>query len=88
MDLSHPLSPYPLMQPSGAAAGRKTSERASGSRFSLKECEQYAASLKRIKSAEALRRSPSGARARTDDAIAEFQANGGHSGSPMKKAAR
>ena len=85
------LSPTPLPAeeggtnpPEGTKSARKTSERASGSRFSLKECEKYAASLKNIKSVKAFAKSiwRSGD---ADDEIAEFQANDGHSGKSMKK---
>jgi hypothetical protein len=78
--LDHGLSPPTPSQP---PAEQKTSERASGSRFSLKECVRYAKSLKSIKSPEAFGKAiwRSGDQ---DDEIAAHQA--GHSGNPMKKA--
>jgi hypothetical protein len=85
------LSPTPLPAEEGVTSppeetkgARKTSERASKSRFSLKECEQYAASLKRIKTPKAFAKIiwRSG---EDDDAVAEFLGRG-DSGNAVKKA--
>jgi hypothetical protein len=84
------LSPTPLPAEEGGTnppeetkSARKTSERASRSKFSLKECEQYAASLKRIKTPKAFAKIIW--RSGEDDAeIAEFQARG-DSGHAVKK---
>jgi hypothetical protein len=62
----------------------KTSERESKSRFSLKECEQYAASLKGIKQPKAYGKTIWRS-AEADDEIAEFQGSLGNTGKLMKK---
>jgi hypothetical protein len=91
MDHGSALSPTPLPAeeggtnpPEATKGARKTSERASGSRFSLKECEKYAASLKNIKSVKAFAKSiwRSG---EADDEMAEFQGKIGNTGKSMKK---
>jgi hypothetical protein len=63
---------------------KKTSERESKSRFSLAECEQYAASLKGVKSPKAFAKTiwRSG---EDDDQVAEFLGRG-DSGNAVKKA--
>jgi len=80
--LEHGLKDHGLSTPPPAEPPQeKTSERASGSRFSLKECEQYAATLKSIKSPKAYAKTiwRSG---EDDDAIGDFL---GNTGKVMKK---
>jgi hypothetical protein len=80
--LDHGLLDHGLSTPAPAEPPReKTSERASGSRFSLKECEQYAASLKGIKQPKAYGKTIWRS-AEADDEIADFL---GNTGKAMKK---
>jgi hypothetical protein len=70
--------------PEDSKSAKKTSERESKSRFSLKECEQYAASLKGLKSPKAFAKSIW--RSGEDDAeIADYQARGDSRNAVEKK---
>jgi len=81
--LSQPQSRIGQAAPKAPKGAKKTSERESKSRFSLKECEQYAASLKGIKSSKAYAKTiwRSG---EDDDQLAEFLVRG-DSGNAIKK---
>jgi hypothetical protein len=83
-NLAVALSPAPRTAktaPKDRKGAKTTSERESKSRFSLKECEQYAASLKGIKQPKAYGKTIWRS-AEADDEIADFL---GNTGKLMKK---